>query len=411
MEKSEPTNLNIETQDYKEKDEKIPIGSIVSNLAHPYTSTNTNVLITTYAHFTPPLMIVVEKSYGAKYNPVSGVHEDNDSYRCLYYSTINGSFEFNWFKRREIRLINEGDNKLLIEYKDKSIEELKKNLLGKMAILTNVDLELGKKKLWSDSDGETGKPKINNLLDFLPPLGSIIDVKYNEDYQKYNEKNGKISHRKSKISIKLRWLNNITSKYSEEYIPLIAIRIVSPDLQDYSSGLYYLYNITNELEENKSVKIRCIPMKFQDMLWKHYYYIYRFKNIFTNQLIIFARREQLAEVSEFDSLSPDHIETLLNSPLAFKNITSFFHVDNKGNIENKWFEIQYSDKNEKYTKRIIYINELIDEESEPATTKTFLVLKANCLLREGKIRHFNVSRIKGYRLMPETFVSNLLMRK
>ncbi|QNL48138.1 hypothetical protein H8S90_15140 [Olivibacter sp. SDN3] len=412
MEKSEPTNPYIDTQDYKEKDEKIPIGSIVSNLAHPYTQDNRNVLITTYAHFTPPLMIVVEKNYGAKYNAVSGVYEDNDSYKCLYYSTINGSFEYNWFKRREIRFIKEGDNKLLIEYKDKGAEEVKKNLLGKMAILTNVDLELEKKKLWSDSDGKLKKPKINNLLDFLPPLGTIIDIKNNEDYQKYNEKSGKISYRKSKLSVKLRWFNNATSKYSEEYIPMIAIKTLSTELKSYSPTLHYLYNSPSQLEENASKKVKATPFKIEDIIWQHYYYVYRFKNLFTNQLVTLKTEEQLAKISDFNTLSADDIETLLhNSKFEFKKITDFFNVDNKENLENKWFEIQYSDRNERYTRRIIYVNELIEEEPETANSKTRLILKANCLLREGKTRHFNVSRIKGYRLMPETFASNFVETK
>ena len=97
-------NLSVqadEAHQLENKKENITIGSIVSNLAHPYTSNNANILITTYAHFTPPLMIVVEKNYGVSYNVSNGEKEDKSSYKCLYYSTFNGSFEANWFKGRE----------------------------------------------------------------------------------------------------------------------------------------------------------------------------------------------------------------------------------------------------------------------------------------------------------------------
>src|SRR5690606_36940286 len=145
--------------DYCEEGEKNPIGSIVSTYAHPFVASNYKILITNYAHFTPPLMVVAEKKYGAKYNSTTGEQEDNDSYKCFYYSTLSGCLEEHWFKRKEIKLINTGDNSFFIENKDTSVEKLKKDFFGHMAVMSSVDLELCKQKIWSDSEADVAKMK------------------------------------------------------------------------------------------------------------------------------------------------------------------------------------------------------------------------------------------------------------
>lgn len=396
-------NESKEEPDYTYKGEEIPIGSIVSNLAHPYTSKNVNVLITTYAHFTPPLMIVVEKNYGvAKYNALNGQKEDNDSYKCLYYSTSSGSFETNWFKQREIKLINTGDVNLFKSLKGRNLDEIKQKLLGQMAILTNVDLELEKKKIWSDSEGDKSISKVNNLLDYLPPLGSVIDVKYNDDFQKYNEKSGNILHRKSKILVKLRWLNNLNSKYSEEYVPLVALKLVEIELNlhDYSNKLHYIYLNEIKLEDNEKIIVSNAPLMIQDVIWKHYYYIYRFKNIFN---------QKISELRLNDKLKSNDLNHILHAKNYLTDSLTHFTVADKKKRKNQWYVIQYSDRNDRYTERIVYIEDILEEEQEDKTHRRYL--KANCLLRDGKMRHFRVGRIKGYRKLSDDFVKTFIISK
>lgn len=401
--------------DYCEEGEKIPIGSIISTYAHPFTEFNTGVLITNYAHFTPPLMVVAEKKYGAKYNVITGEEEDNDSYKCIYYSTLNGEITENWFKRKEIKLVNKGDNSFLKAHKDKSLAQLKKDFFGEMAVLSNVDLELGKQKMWSDSERDFTKLKVNNLLDFLPPLGTIVDFKANEDYQKYSEKDRKISHRKSKVMVKLRWLNNITAKYSEEYFPMVALKLIRKEaleLKKYGVSLYYETQNKIELEDSK-LFVAKTPLKFHDVIWKHYFYIYRFKDLFTGKLHDF-KFNQLQDITQVERVNPNTLESIFNgTDFQYKQVLGFFKVEKRTNFEGKWFEIEYSDKNERYSKRIIYIDELISEKAEgdKPSDKDRLLIKANCLLRNGAIRHFNISRIKSYRRVPDEFVEYFVPKK
>lgn len=402
-------------RDYKEPDEKIPIGSIVSTYAHPFTESNNGILITNYAHFTPPLMVVGEKRYGARYNSITGEEEDNDSYKCFYYSTLSGCLEEHWFKRKEIKLINTGDNSFFIENKDTTIEKLKKDFFGHMAVMSSVDLELCKQKIWSDSEADVAKMKINNLLDYLPPVGTIIDFKTSEDYQKFSEKEGKISHRKSKVMVKLRWLNNITAKYSEEYFPMVALKLIKKEtleLKEYGVSLYYETLKKIELEDNK-LFVAKTPLKFHDVIWEHYFYIYRFKDLFTGKLHDF-KFNKLDDITQIGRVNLNTMESIFNgTDFQYKQVLGFFKENKKTNFEGKWFEIEYSDKNERYSKRIIYIDELIAEKAEgdKPSGKDRLLIKANCLLRDGAIRHFNVFRIKSYREMPKEFVEYFVPKK
>lgn len=392
------------------KIESIAIGSIVSNLAHPYTSNNANILITTYAHFTPPLMVVVEKNYGVSYNVANGEKEDKSSYKCLYYSTTSGSFELNWFKGRELKVIEAKVDDIVIPNDNGTLEPVKRELIGKMVILKNVDLELNKIKIWSDNSVEFSKMKTNNLLDFIPPLGSVIDVKFNDDSKKYNEKDGKIIHEKSRMLIKVRWLNNTNYKFSEEYLPLSALKVIDISLHEFSVLRLYSENSKIELEGNNDAHVHLVPLRFHDIIWKHYYYIYRFQNLFTNQ-ITNLQNNSIGNIKRLLLESYEEGELIFDSSnLNYLNILSFFKAENKASFENRWLEIEYLDKGDKYSKRIIYIIELVVEDIPYELTKKRILVKSNCLLRSGKIRHFYVDRISSYRLLPTNFETIFIER-
>lgn len=408
---NEPEPAKKKIADYREDDEHVPIGSIVSTYAHPYDHKNNYALITNYANFTPPLMVVVEKKFGAKYNNVTGDDEDNDTYKCLYYSTSKGGLEENWFKRKEIKFINEGSSEFFTTHKDSLIEKLKRDYFGELAILCTVDLELKKKKIWSDTDGELTKLKINNLLDYLPPLGTIIDFKLNEDYQRYSDKDKKISYRKSKILVKLRWLNNATAKFSEEYFPMVSLKLVKKSeltLRNYNSKSHYNLEHKTPVIINNKIQLIKSPLRFHDVIWKHYYYIYRFKDLFTQQIRVF-KPKLLFQIKELISTESTQREKLLEATdMQYRNISSFFSEAKKTDFEKKWFEIQYADKNQRNSKRIIYIDEVLVETLEVDIKRPNIYLKANCLLRGGESRHFNVSRIVGYREIPNDFFENII---
>ena len=403
--------LSVEdNRDLQDKDEKFTLGSIVSTYANPYQLGKTNIIITAYNHFTPPLMVVVEKKYSTtNYNPETGDKEYNEQCKCIYYCTQTGVLEENWFKTNQLRLIHEGNLGFYKDHKDKSILKLNE-LIGQKAILTSVDLELGKKQAWFDENTTNKKLKSKTLLDFLPPLGTIIAVEVVQDSKKFDEKKGNTLFRKSKLRVKIRWWNNHTSKFSEEYFPMVALKLIcEEDLEIISYTNSYLQKPTTITLEDSTISIKSTAYKLEEIIWKHYYYLYKYRNLFTNEIIL-LKKEKAQSIKEIENIDPKTLEIIFSS-VEQNNIQplNFFKESSK-EITGKWFKIEYLDKMNRLTQRIIYINEIKEEEqlSPILETQKKLTIIGNCLLRNGKIRHFNVSRILKYKEIPADFVKGFL---
>ncbi len=73
------------------------LGDIVALKSHPYQTNYSEPKVGAYAHFTPPLMIVIEILNKTTYNTLTG-KKDSNQYKCLFYSTKEGNFEKLWFK-------------------------------------------------------------------------------------------------------------------------------------------------------------------------------------------------------------------------------------------------------------------------------------------------------------------------
>lgn len=399
-----------DNRDLQDKDEKFILGSIVSSYAHPYQLGKTNIVITAYDHFTPPLMVVVEKKYSnTNYNIETGQKENHEQCKCIYYCTQTGGLVENWFKTNQLRLIHDGNLDFYKEHKDKSILELNK-LIGQNTILTSVDLELGKKQAWFDENTTNKKLKSKTLLDFLPPLGTIIAFEFVEDSKKFDEKKGNTLYRKSKLRVKIRWWNNHTSKFSEEYFPMVALKLINvKDLEIISYKRNYLQKPSTITLEDSTISTKITPYKLEEIFWKHYYYLYKYRNLFTNEIITLKKNEAQS-IGEIENLNPNTLEIIFSN--VEQNIIPSLNYfqDKPDEKKNKWFKIDYIDKMNRFTQRIIYVKEIKEEEqfSPSLETQKKLTIIGNCLLRNGKIRHFNVSRILKYQEMPDEFVEGFL---
>ena len=403
--------LSVEdNRDLQDKDEKFILGSIVSTYAHPYQLDKTNVIITAYNHFTPPLMVVVEKKYSStNYHPETGDKEYNEQCKCIYYCTQTGVLEENWFKTNQLRLIHEGNLGFYKDHKDKSILELNK-LIGQKAILTSVDLELGKKQAWFDENTTNKKFKSKTLLDFLPPLGTIIAVEVVQDSKKFDEKKGNTLFRKSKCRVKIRWWNNHTSKFSEEYFPMVALKLIcEEDLEIISYTNSYLQKPTTITLEDSTISIKSTPYKLEEIIWKHYYYVYKYRNLFTNE-IIHLKKDKTESITEIIDIDPKTLEIIFSNVEQNNFPALNYFQDKPDEKKNKWFKIDYLDKMNRFTQRIIHLKEIREEKqfSPSLETQKKLTIIGNCLLRNGKIRHFNVSRILKYKEMPNEFVEGFI---
>src|SRR5690606_35174590 len=147
-----------------------------------------------------------------------------------------------------------------------------------------------------------------------------------------------------------------------------------------------------KLENDPATVVGNQPIMLKQIVWKHYFYVYKFINLFNNQVF---------ELDVKQTISIIDLSHILNVEMFKKDSFNLFDIENLDKLKGEWFEIQYTDRNEKYTKRIIRLNNIYEELEEEGRKKRFI--EANCLLRDGRIRNFKVSRIRGYRKLSEDF--------
>lgn len=383
----------------KSDQQTIKLGSIVTTLAHPYFLPTTadngslyNPKITAYNKSTPPLMVVIEKRYGRKFNEATGQIEPS-SYKCIYYSIKKGNYEEYWFHSYELKMIGQPQESFLDKSEDESLKQLKKHLIGKSAILSSVDLELAKKVLYQQENENNTYFQQKPLLDFLPPVSTIIQVSRVEQSKKHDDKTGKPIYKKGTILVKLRWFNSKTLKYSEEEIPLIGLKKAEsfPEENNFETGRNYILRLENNwsLEYNDEISIKAIPLSLHDIVFQHYRYQFRFKNLLDNTWFFNEKNEvNLKEISLSDfNPSFDNSNPLYNDK------------SNARGWKGNWYKINYLDKNHTYTQRIIYVKEVVFAKEEDLP----VLIIANCLLRKGRVRHFRTEAIINSQEVSEEF--------
>lgn len=356
------------------------LGDTVAFRTHPYIENHYDIKISAYSHFTPPIMIIVEIS-NVKDNNVEHQKKKN-SFKCLYYSTEKGSFEEGWFNETELHLIkNTTTEEKLVDYTDlTSLENLKSFWIGRKVVLKTVDLELNKIKIYRDSNILT-KEKQNYFLDFLPPLATVVDLKESSDYKGANVV-------RSRLAFKIKWYNNKKCRFSESEISEVALRDVTDlsnidaNIEDIDSeDIFLLIDQEINLAGSNDIVLKNRPVRFLDVLFRHYRYIYRYKCCFSNA--VYESESSLSKIVDKEIL-----DTLTSAP----NTT----LEKNDRLKSTyWYKITYLDMRGSYTNRIVFV-----VNKENGTAKNNLII-ANCLLRNGAIRHFNRERILSYSEIPD----------
>ncbi|WP_437920016.1 hypothetical protein [Sphingobacterium sp. LRF_L2] len=383
----------------KKTREALKLNDIVTLKSHPYQISYTEPKIGAYAKFTPPLMIVFEVLNKSTHDTLTGL-KDSNHYKCLFYSTSEGKFEKLWFKGEELKFIRE-INKTNFGVNSPNINEWKKELIGKEVVLQTVDLELGKQKTFQDIVDGRSKMKDSTLLDYLPPVGTIMDLKFEDDYIKHNEKTGKISSQKQALQAKIKWLNNESGKISDDIVPLECLKLVTfNDIQVlYESRKTYLLPLQSrkQLESNVNLYYKAYPVYLKSVTFKHYYYVYNTSNKFSKKSVAYPESFPVESIVNFDEILKNGHD--LGSLIQ---IQAFFSEENVEIFKGKWYYISYIDQQNNYTERIIYVQDFprSDEENIGESRRT---LRSNCLLREGAIRNFRVNGIKKCIELPNDF--------
>lgn len=411
---------------------------------HPYNEDIQNIKISGNPDYTSPTLNYFEEKKG-KHDIETGEHL-GDQLNCIFYDSKQGKFVKKLFNKKIVNSLtfDISKNNLLSEiefekvYKDenkllnhKEIEIfIKKNLFYKKVSLRSISIELKKKKINNSSN--YGKLIETNHLDFLPPVMQIIGYRFSDEKKKFCEETGEL-----KLEIKCKWFNHNSKSFSEEFLPyqtLILINEINSEVETIT-GIDDIINSNGVIQypldeketfylENTQTKIVFDIVTPENIIYNHYYHEINGKGI------LFKNDKRLSNISQIK---------LLNDNAFWGETYPCYNNNKKINIydcpftENTYKLIKYKDQFDRITERIIRITEILlyvndksifnkvkdyeksifeindegitiikSENWEKIQTikkKLFadenvtIMIKANCLLRKGKIRHF---RLDGF---------------
>ena len=384
---------------------KLKNGDLVSLKSHPFNIFN-GTLIGAFVNNTPPILVIAEVLKSSSYDTESEEIDFDtkkakklpNQYLCYFYSSKTSSFEKQWFKQNEIKKI---DSDIETNQEKVTKTEDKVSLLNKykdnLVVLKSADLELSKKKTTWSRTKEEDINKTQAFLEFLSPVMTVIEVVENQNFNKdrVNPKNGEIKRESCKFLLKCKWFNPIKQTFSEEIIPYKILQIVefnSNKIELIKRGIN-TKNVFQLIEKDLNISLENSRYSFnkyiielkevviQNHLMKIFY-----KNLINNKIEskIIENLEIIDSEKEFkqfvDSEFPNYSNSEYNNPLKLEW------------QKDKFYKIDYLDKKGKFTTRIITNCKVEEFETEDDEKDVKFVI-ANCLLREGKIRHFRVSNI------------------
>ena len=395
---------------------KLKNGDLVSLKSHPFNIFN-GTLIGASVNNTPPIMVIAEVLNSNSYD-IESEEIDFDTkkakklpnqYLCYFYSSKTSTFEKHWFKENEIERINSDTDETNKEEIKKT--EDKVSLLNKykdnLIVLKSADLELGKKKTTWSRTKEEDINKTQAFLEFIPPVMTVLDVVENKNFNKdrVNPKNGEIKRESCKFLLKCKWFNPIKQTFSEEIIPYKILQLVefnSNKIESIENGIN-TKNVFQLIEKDLNISLENSRYSFnkyiielkevviQNHLMKIFY-----KNLINNKIEskIIENLEIIDSEKEFkqfvDSEFPNYSNSEYNNPLKLEW------------QKDKFYKIDYLDKKGKFTTRIITNCKVEEFETEDDEKDVKFVI-ANCLLRDGKIRHFRLSNITARAELKDNF--------
>ena len=354
--------------------EKIAIGDIVSLKSHPYLLSINEILISGEPLQISPLMIIVE---------ITEVKAQEDAfiYTCLWFSSKQNKFERTKIKSSFLKLIYKYDNPLMLD-------SLK---AGDLLSLTTLDLELAKKKSSfhfeeTSESQNNGSTTINSLLSFLPPLLHYMGSK------EIQNKNGTVVSRNAKCI----WFNNTLERFSEESIPLAALKLIPLVNENIIGKINEAVKEKNCLELNTNdgrilVKPKSLTSRSGYYFARCFDYVLN-KNIEINIATIigckFLKTFYSCYAPKFD------IENNSNAnKIEFMNLEKKILIE-EAKSNKSYVRIKYKNINDVLSIRSIKDYKLI--ELEGSNDEMYLI--GFCMLRQSQ-RTFRVSRIQNLQVL------------
>lgn len=369
----------------------IKIGSIVSLKTHPYLKDLTTVIISGDAQHTAPIMIVTEIFIESKnlYDEQTGDSRGKQQCKCIWYSSNNGQFEEVWISEKQLKVIEEPEDK----------KEQKSFAIGEIISLKTLNLELEKKKSYIKGNGYNNENiTITSLLTFVPPVMQVVGESKNESKEPlFDNKTGKPKRFVSSKFIKCNWYNPNSNKVSEKHLPIEALRTIKLANEDSLRSLHEMivkkeYCKFTYKEQGQLIQPRKI------IYVSGYYYLVA-HDFLTNKMQEF----EVLSIEDFEVVEKYYVNKspdfdILNGDFSSKNINNLKVETIKQGIESqKYMLIVYKNKNDIFSTRTLKDYQIIDtREDDKIIENDYLV--GHCLLKDEK-RHFKVDRIQSVEIL------------
>lgn len=405
---------------------------------HPYNEDIDDVKISGNPEYTSPILNLFEEKKG-KHDIDTGEHLGN-LINCLFYDSKQGKFvkklinkkltnpltfntsEYNLLSEIEFKKDSKDDNN---SFSHKEIEKfIKKNLLYKKASLRSMSIELTKKKV--NVSSSTEKLVQTNHLDFLPPVMQIIGYRFCDEKKKFCDETGDL-----KLELKCKWFNHSSKTFSEEFLPYQALILIN-EIKDEAKTITGIENLINsngliqyplnkkqifELEgiETKITHNVIIPEK---ITFNHYYHEV------LGSGYLFQKDSRISDIGKIREIEDNAFNG--NTYPSYKN-NKKINISDCPFTSNTYMLVKYKDQFDRISDRVIRISEILiyandiktfNQDEEYTKTKiqvnedgfttitsekwqslkkrltkdknVSILIKANCLLRKGKIRYFRL---------------------
>lgn len=361
--------------------QEIKLGDIVALKSHPFTATNTNVIISGDAQHISPLMVVVETLIESKnlYDEQTGDFKGKKQCKCIWFS--NHNFEEAWISSEHLKVIkSEEESK---EEKEVSFE------IGSFVSLKTLDIELGKKKSMLKTQGYgTKEVSMTALLSFVPPVLQVTGRSKNESKEPiFDAKTGVRKRYISKDLIKCKWYNPTLNKISEKLLPAEVLKLIPSINQE----------LVEKIQKSKFIKIKNgeihTLVKLQNISVRSGYYILITYDYLSNKIEEYDLDKIEYEGSvesyyirkhlDFDALGDDF--TPKNIQLQQDAIIEYAIK------EKKYIQIEYKNKNGGISTRTLKNFQELKVKVSETDFDTYLV--GFCMTKQD-IRHFKLERIE-----------------
>lgn len=430
-------------------------GDLVAFRSHPYNAEHTSIKITAYADYTAPIF-VVKQIKEEHHDKLTGKLR-TPSLWCIYYDSRNGRYQDKWLDSKLVKVIKPGEKDTLLSELNLITQKgnididisardydnfIKQSVLDRLVVLRSVEIELDKKKI--NRTKENGDLVETNHLEFLPPVMSVIGYRYKDEKHKFCEKTGV-----ALIELKCKWYNSNSKTFSEEHFNPSVLYLIK-EIQDVIPGNDLLSDAMGLLETNEVLNVPInTPINLEgsndkiintighadDVLFKHYFYMLNYFDYITQS------KQAVRLVKPFIRRQDSEVFATKYPYYSNNSRRQVFDCRFK---TGKYYLIVYKDMYERITKRIIKVRENVlfvkdlnifkSEYTEFADWKpkhdinlfefkygragtislssskvdvpknrlpksissdenVEILVNANCLLRNGRIRNFNLSRI------------------